>query len=481
MASAAFRLCTELTPRNFQEYSLCRSLVGSPKRLDGVTAEDSEGADASTLGNNLRAAPIPTAPDRFLSASSKAVCEVRSDCATSLAEGPIAGDDAGFAVTADGSLLHWRGSKLVYLDEQRHARTARCSPANAGHLVAACDLSGGRARAVFCRQAEVRGSPVASYHVSIFELEFDEGGAVDIPSQSSQRQPLPEPLVQLVGSAPLLAAHIEGEGCLLVANGEYKENASAVAVADETAAARPALAEQAGEDDEVDDDLRQLLHDGALGPGASLPPRAPAPAPAAARPIAVLTRISTSPSHDGRRAHIVRLGRAAVAASVVERAVGEDAAVVVILHAPGGHGAVVRCTLRHGEEATDGGIRSTHIDTFAGLAVLCQTPGFAYVLLSPDGTFAAVARWQGAISVELFAHPRGASTGWTQQLQLPKGAALRGVHLTESSVYLLHSHGLDRYAVAMGTSGGVSDEVADWGPPPVALPCTDGDWGEEEG
>lgn len=46
-----------------------------------------------------------------------------------------------------------------------------------------------------------------------------------------------------------------------------------------------------------------------------------------------------------------------------------------------------------------------HIDTFPGLAVVCDTPGVAY--LSASDHWAAVGRWRSCETVEVFKHPKG--------------------------------------------------------------------------
>ena len=56
-----------------------------------------------------------------------------------------------------------------------------------------------------------------------------------------------------------------------------------------------------------------------------------------------------------------------------------------------------------------------HCATFPGLAVLCATPGIAYLSLDAlDGTpWAALGKWRGE-AVEVFRHPKGRGSSSTQ-------------------------------------------------------------------
>lgn len=247
---------------------------------------------------------------------------------------------------------------------------------------------------------------------------------------------------------------------MLISNCAFDENSCSTGT-------RPSEVEPSGtaEDAEFDEELRGVLADRGLSV---------ASAHSMSRPAATLTELSVSPaalSGHEPRVHVTQLVYPAVAAW---RESSEG--LLAVLRTPEGHGAFVRSTLSQDSS------RSTvnHVDTFPGLGLCCEMPGFAYLVVSPKLEFAALGRWRGVPAVEIFQHPRGASSGKSTGLSLPQGSNLLGLAFVEDSLFVLHSARLDKYPIPADLNSSCLDrEEADiWDAPPPGSGDVEGmsDW-----
>lgn len=469
------RLNPSLAPSGFQEYRLSKLLVNNPEHLNGSPMEHDDGSsppEAASTRNLLIPAPTPEVPNRFLAVTSADVHEIcERACAASdslhsvrlLSAADRIGEvhRGGGAVNSQGDVLLWHGARLSFFDKDGQAceiRGLENAMATLGDPLAISPVAAGRFRALFCRKVQSTANPLHSNQLSLVELHLC---AEVITGEATVPACAVKPIVQLAGNAPILAAAMDMHCCLLLANGEFRENASNNPDPDHHSHRRNDV------DDEVDEELNELL----VGRGLDHVPGLPQ---MPAGPAAVLTEIywpPSGPSGTGACITATRLGRPAVAAWPEVAFIEGQLALATVLRSADGHGAVIRCS-RGTEEGCI--VETEHVGTFPGLAVLCDTPNFAYTIVSPSRHLAAVVRWRGSIAVELYAHPHGAAHAPLQQLHLPVGAVLRGAHLTEKAVYVWHSRGIDWYALRPGAGSTAEvEDGAEWGAPPEV---TQGDY-----
>eukprot|EP00811_Abedinium_folium_P030244 NODE_4831_length_1841_cov_2.969078.p1 GENE.NODE_4831_length_1841_cov_2.969078~~NODE_4831_length_1841_cov_2.969078.p1 ORF type:complete len:338 (-),score=101.42 NODE_4831_length_1841_cov_2.969078:247-1260(-) len=322
--------------------------------------------------------------------------------------------------------------------------------------MAAAAVPGGL-RALFCRRTQQPGAPQAHFVLTLVEL-FNGGEALEI-----------RPLVRLVGCARPLAAAIAGDHCLFVGNGPYREEG-----ASDAAQAVPTRAVGEGDDD---------LHGRMASRGVAVAE------PVGTHADAMLVNIC-APSVVAQAHRAVAAGAAFIATlalghhALAAEVTSDALALRVLLRTPDGHAAVVSCAGGDAPAAPN----AEHIDTFPGLGLACDSPGFAYLLLSPRGRRAAAVRWRGGAGIELYEHAAGAASAATTTLRLPGDGKVRGAALEDDALCVWQDGGLVRYPFAGSDATPSAADVAsaaegiavddEWGPPPEA-PTASGadDWG----
>lgn len=424
-----FRLCAGLAPTNFQEYVLERGLVRDRETLAALPGQgDSEahasarnwlflapvagGADAAGPLLLLGAGGLHEAPRLAGGGSALGLRELFAEAA----EAGGGSRSADSLVAFDGDALARCGRRLLLLERGREVVDLGAVPEpDPGYLVAAARSEASEAlHVLFARRVQLPEDPCEHFCLSL--------GSLPLPAAPGTARAF-TPLGELLGTAPPLAAVWAGGRCLVVANGPFRG-------VDAATGRGPAPAE-GQEDGEVDEDLRCLLE--ARGCSAPLPKLG-------SRPVAVVTELQVgAPLVVGS----LLLGHFAIAAGPGQADAAGCPAVRVVLRTPDGHGAIAVVSPQL-ESGTAGPLVARHVSTFPGLGCACDTLGFAYLLLSPSGRLAVVARWRGSVAVELLVHPGGEASAPTQGLRLPQGARLWGVHVEEDAVFLWHSQGLER-------------------------------------
>ncbi|CAJ1375789.1 unnamed protein product [Effrenium voratum] len=415
-----------LDPRGFEEFCLSRQLVREACVSSGL--EGLEGLEGpSAFRNSLLAKR-----SELLACGSELLRISVEDGSQCVRVGLAKGWPQSGAVTSGNcgiDVVLRRGSKLQLVgpgnsgDSKVWELELPEGAADPGELLAAA-ATAGSCHVLFTKSVQHEAQP--AHCLTLVEVRLDD-------------PPIYKFLFQLFGPAPL-AAVVAGNGCVVLSNGPYVEGAPCPALwfegPPEPAGPESAEADRFCLDDEADEDLQQLM----AGKGMQLPQ---------GRKKAACLTLRTEHGCVHRS-----LGFPAATGFPLEKS-----SLGVVLHLPQGHGAICHAVWQPPSE-----MEVRHVDTFPGLALFCQMPHFAYLALSQNCAWAVLGRWRG--EVEVFQHPRGATRGNMQGLQLPESCQLRGLQLLDDVLFVWHTGGLMRYQLQ------TPRPTEDWGEAPVAEPTS---------
>lgn len=292
-----------------------------------------------------------------------------------------------------------------------------------GDLLAASVDGTGTVSMLFVNKVNPAGRP-------LYGLTLGRVGPIDLSKQNSKETMPLTTSWRLFGSTPPLSASIagnDGTEALILSNGKFNFERPSLGAED-------ASEEQRRDDvDELDEELGEILR----RQGLQLPKSQGA--------SAVVTLASSACEH-----YHLSLPAVTCRAHVL---LPPGVSMAVVLRTAQGHGAICQCWVEPQADPSNGAsrIKVRHCATFPGLAVLCATPGMAYLSLDAldAGTWAALGKWRSGEAVEVFRLPKGRGSSSTQGLQLD---GLQGLQLLGNQLFVWHSRGLLRYNLPRGES-----------------------------